>query len=62
MRFLIDMALSPELGAWLAAHGHDVVHASQFSLSQAPDIDILAVATDQHRVVITADLDFPRLL
>jgi predicted nuclease of predicted toxin-antitoxin system len=62
MRFLIDMALSPQLGAWLAAQGHDVVHASQLSLSQAPDTEILAAAIDQQRVVVTADLDFPRLL
>ena len=39
MRFLIDMALSPQLGVWLAAQGHDVVHASQLSLSQAPDTE-----------------------
>jgi len=56
------MALSPQLGAWLAAQGHDVVHASQLSLSQAPDTEILTAAIDQQRVVVTADLDFPRLL
>jgi predicted nuclease of predicted toxin-antitoxin system len=62
MRFLIDMALSPQVSVWLAAQGHDAVHASQFSLSQAPDTEILTAAIDQHRVVVTADLDFPRLL
>jgi len=62
MRFLIDMALSPQLGVWLSAQGHDAVHASQLTLSKAPDAEILAAAIGQHRVVVTADLDFPRLL
>ena len=38
------------------------MHASDLSLEQSPDEMILAAATGQHRVIITADLDFPRLL
>jgi predicted nuclease of predicted toxin-antitoxin system len=62
MRFLIDMPLSPALAQWLCTEGHDAVHASALSLHRAPDAVILRLAADQDRVVITADLDFPRLL
>ena len=31
-------------------------------LSQAPDTELAAIAADRGQVVITADLDFPRLL
>jgi predicted nuclease of predicted toxin-antitoxin system len=59
--FLIDMPLSPRLAAWLRAEGYDAVHAIELFLHQAPDETVLAVATSQNRVIITADLDFPRL-
>ena len=62
MRFLVDMPLSPELANWLRAEGHDAVHASAISLYKASDAEILSVAVSQNRVIITADLDFPRLL
>ncbi len=61
MRFLVDMPLSPELALSLRALGHDAVHASELSLSRAPDEVILAAGIAQERVIITADLDFPRL-
>ncbi|HJU10960.1 MAG TPA: DUF5615 family PIN-like protein [Candidatus Binataceae bacterium] len=62
MRFLVDMALSPRLAEWLVRQGHDAVHASSIGLGLAPDQMILAEAAAQHRVVVTADLDFPRLV
>jgi predicted nuclease of predicted toxin-antitoxin system len=62
MKFLVDMALSPQLAAWLGSQGHDAMHASQFSLDRAPDYEILRRASLEGRVVVTADLDFPRLL
>jgi len=55
VRFLVDMPLSPELGSWLRSLGHDAVHANELSMSRAADEVILAV-------IITADLDFPRLI
>jgi predicted nuclease of predicted toxin-antitoxin system len=42
--------------------GHDAVHATELQLSRAADTQILSKALDEARVVITADLDFPRLL
>jgi predicted nuclease of predicted toxin-antitoxin system len=56
------MPLSPEVAEWLCAEGHDAVHANDLSLNSAPDAEILSAASEADRVVITADLDFPRLL
>jgi len=56
------MPLSPELARWLRTSGHDAQHASQRSLDRAADSDIISVAARELRIVITADLDFPRLL
>jgi predicted nuclease of predicted toxin-antitoxin system len=62
VKFLVDMPLSPELAAWLTLRGHDAQHVSKLGLAQAADGEILELARSQHRVVITADLDYPRLL
>jgi predicted nuclease of predicted toxin-antitoxin system len=62
LRFLIDMPLSPALAGWLTQQGHDAVHALHLGLDRSPDEIILARARDDGRVVITADLDYPRLL
>ena len=56
------MALSPQMALWLRSQGHDAAHASELELNRAPDTAVLQTATEQHRVIITADLDFPRLL
>ena len=62
MKFLVDMALSPDLAVWLRSQGHDAIHASDLALNRAADTQILSIALDGKRVVISADLDFPRLL
>jgi predicted nuclease of predicted toxin-antitoxin system len=62
MKFFIDMPLSPKLADWLARQGHDAVHASKVGLDRASDTEILERARNEQRVVITADLDYPRLL
>ena len=63
MRFLIDMPLTPEAVPHLQAQGHDAVHAGgQIGLSRALDDVILEAAREQDRIVVTADLDYPRLL
>jgi predicted nuclease of predicted toxin-antitoxin system len=56
------MPLSPGLAEWLRSEGHDAVHANDLGLHQAPDSEILRRASAEGRIVITADLDFPRLL
>ena len=62
MKFLIDMPLSPELAVWLVQQGHDAFHASRVGLDRSADPVILQRARNEQRVVITADLDYPRLL
>jgi predicted nuclease of predicted toxin-antitoxin system len=62
MKFLIDMPLSPELVLWLTQRQHDAVHALHVGLDRASDQEMIVRARREQRVVITADLDFPRLL
>ena len=50
------------LARWLSERGHDAVHAAALGLDRAPDAEILRHAKDEARIVITADLDYPRLL
>jgi predicted nuclease of predicted toxin-antitoxin system len=56
------MPLSPTLAAWLTDRGHDAVHAADLGLHSATDAEILVRAKSEARTVITADLDYPRLL
>jgi predicted nuclease of predicted toxin-antitoxin system len=62
VKFLVDMPLSRTLAAWLREQNHDATHAAELKLDRAPDVDILAHAKSEGRVVVTADLDYPRLL
>lgn len=62
MKFLIDMPLSPELAVWLTHRGHDAQHVSKLGFAQAVDGEILELARAEDRVVMTADLDYPRML
>jgi predicted nuclease of predicted toxin-antitoxin system len=62
VKFLVDMPLSPALAAWLCERGHDAVHAANLDMRRASDEAILHKAQSENRVVITADLDYPRLL
>ena len=56
------MPLSPALAMWLAGRGHDAVHAADLGLHRATDESIMARAKQEARTIITADLDYPRLL
>lgn len=62
MKFLVDMPLAPALAEWLVERGHDAIHASVVGLSGASDAEILHGALEESRAVVTADLDYPRLL
>jgi len=62
LKFLIDMPLSPALARWLGERGHDAVHASAIGLDRSPDYVVLQRASNEHRIVVTADLDYGRLL
>jgi predicted nuclease of predicted toxin-antitoxin system len=56
------MPLPPALALWLTGEGHDAVHALDIALGRAPDTEIIARAVTDKRTIITADLDYPRLL
>jgi predicted nuclease of predicted toxin-antitoxin system len=62
VKFLVDMPLSPALAIWLRGRGYDAVHATEIGLDRAPDTELLALAKDEGRTIVTADLDYPRLL
>ena len=62
MKFLVDMPVTPRAVDHLIAAGHEAVHASALDLATSDDEDILERARREGRVVITADLDYPRLL
>jgi predicted nuclease of predicted toxin-antitoxin system len=62
VKFLVDMPLSPVLSHWLTEMGHDAVHASVIGLHAASDVEIIYRARQEARTVITADLDYPRLI
>jgi len=62
VRFLVDVPLSPGLASWLAQQGRDAVHAAQAGLERAHDDAIIECARSDSRIIVTADLDYPRLL
>jgi predicted nuclease of predicted toxin-antitoxin system len=62
VKFLIDMPLPPALAVWLQSQGHDAVHALNLGLDRAPDTEIIERAMTDKRTIITADLDYLRLL
>jgi predicted nuclease of predicted toxin-antitoxin system len=62
MKFLVDNPVSPLLADALRRAGHDAVHVCNYHLQSADDATILARATQERRVIITADTDFGFLL
>jgi predicted nuclease of predicted toxin-antitoxin system len=62
VKFLVDMPLPPSLAHWLASQGHDAVHASAVGLGRSTDTEILTRSAQEARIVVTGDLDYPRLL
>ena len=62
MKFLINMPVTPDAGPHLRAAGHDAIHAVDLGLARSSDDELLTVARREERVIITADLDYPRLI
>jgi predicted nuclease of predicted toxin-antitoxin system len=56
------MPLPPELADWLVGQGHDAVHALALGMDRATDQAIIDRAHQDGRTIVTADLDYPRLL
>jgi len=59
MRFLIDAQLPRRLCGLLRDAGHDALHTLDLPLgNRTPDAEILDLAANQGRVVVTKDDDF----
>jgi predicted nuclease of predicted toxin-antitoxin system len=62
MRLVVDVCLSPDWVAVLAAAGHDVIHWLTVGPANATDHEIMAWALVDDRIVFTHDLDFGNIL
>jgi len=62
MRFLLDMGVSPEVGAWLRGQGHDAKHMHDEGLDRLADAEIVGKAAIEQRTILTCDLDFAELV
>lgn len=62
MRLLLDQDVYAATVNFLVNAGYDVILVSQLGLSQASDEEILKVAQDQNRVLVTRDRDYGNLV
>ena len=62
VRFLADMNISPKTVAALRQRGWDIVRVPEFLPVDAPNQEMLQLARQEDRVVVTQDLDFSALL
>ncbi|NER98441.1 MAG: hypothetical protein F6J86_32220 [Symploca sp. SIO1B1] len=62
MRFLLDQDVYALTIRFLVNAGHDVVLAAEMGLSQASDEEILKIAQEQSRVLVTRDRDYGNLV
>src|SRR5262245_57393206 len=62
MNFLADQDVYATTIAFLRGLGHDVVPVAQLGLAQADDIELLRVAREQERILVTRDRDFGGLV
>jgi predicted nuclease of predicted toxin-antitoxin system len=62
MRFLVDNAVSPKVAMRLIEAGHDAVHVRDLKLEEASDQDIVRLAADEARIIVSSDADFGAIL
>ena len=62
MKLLLDQDIYATTKRFLVGLGHDVVAAHQLGLSRASDEDLLKVAQEKGRILVTRDRDFGGLV
>lgn len=62
MRWLLDENQSPVIAELLCSAGHDAVHVRDLGRAGASDLELLVVAADEDRVIVSGDTDFGELL
>jgi predicted nuclease of predicted toxin-antitoxin system len=62
MKLLLDMGVSPRTAMFLRSRGHDAVHLRELGMYRAGDEEAVRRAASEGRILVTFDLDFPRIL
>ena len=62
MRLLVDEALQDAVAHRLSEAGHDVSHVRMLGLAGRTDDEVMALALDENRLLVTTDTDFGTIL
>ena len=62
MRFLLDQSAEARIAAFLSDRGHDATRVARDYPAGLPDHDVLAIAQNEQRILITNDRDFGELI
>ena len=62
MKFLLDQDVYALTAKFLVDAGYDIVTAREIGMSRAKDEEILKVAQEQERILITRDRDYGNLV
>ena len=62
MRFLLDENVDIQIGALLTEAGHEVASVGREHPSALGDLEILRIASDERRILLTNDTDFGELI
>jgi len=62
MRFLLDMPVSPKTEEFLKKQGYNAVRVDKLKMHKSTDKEIFDYAIERNMVIITADLDFGKIL
>jgi predicted nuclease of predicted toxin-antitoxin system len=62
MRFLLDQNVYGATERFLIDLGHDAVRISRVGLGRASDSELIRVASEEERILITRDRDFGNLV
>lgn len=62
MKFLLDNSVSAKVAVGLRLFGYDALHLRELGLHAASDETVVAIASEQNRIIVAADVDFGALL